>query len=398
MKITGIETIIPGDQSPLPEVVFVRVYTDIGVVGHGETYYTPRAVSEYIHEFLAPRILAAESGSPEAIWDIGYSAAARFGGRGLELRALSAIDIAVWDALALSLNVPLHVLLGGPSVSQIPVYNTCGGPSYGKSLRFGEISSRDGRYEDFDAFMNRPDELAADLVAEGFGGMKIWPFDRIAQRAGGQIISSEDLQTALLPFRKIREAVGSKINIMAEGHGLWSLSAAKRIAKELEQFEPSWIEDLILADSTEALLELKRSTSIPMVVSEYLISRFAYAPVIDQHAVDVVMIDPTWCGGITEARRIVALADAKRLSVTFHDCTGPFTLLAGVHLSFSSPNVMYQEVVRAYLKIVYPNFVDDLQLPEHGMYKPPTRPGIGAILQPDIVDRPGVTVQLSGSR
>ena len=97
---------------------------------------------------------------------------------------------------------------------------------------------------------------------------------------------------------------------MAEGHGLWSLSAAKRIAKELEQFEPSWIEDLILADSTEALLELKRSTSIPMVVSEYLISRFAYAPVIDKHAVDVVMIDPTWCGGITEARRIVALADA----------------------------------------------------------------------------------------
>ena len=72
-----------------------------------------------------------------------------------------------------------------------------------------------------------------------------------------------------------------------------------------------------------------------MVVSEYLISRFAYAPVIDQHAVDVVMIDPTWCGGITEARRIVALADAKRLPVTFHDCTGPFTLLAGVHLSFS---------------------------------------------------------------
>jgi len=398
MKVTGIETIIPGDQSALPEIVFVRVYTDIGVVGHGETYYTPRAVSEYIHEFLAPLIIATGSGSPEAIWEVGYRASARFGGRGLELRALSAIDIAIWDALALSVNLPLHVLLGGPSVSQIPVYNTCGGPTYAKSLKNSHTPSLDGRFEDYEAFLNRPGELAIELSDEGFKGMKIWPFDRIAITSGNQLISDDDLKTALMPFQKIREEVGSKINIMAEGHGLWSLTAAKQIARALEPFKPTWIEDLILADSTEALLDLKRSTTIPMLVSEYLISRFAYVPIIDQGAVDIVMIDPTWCGGITEARRIVSLADSKRLPITFHDCTGPFTLLAGVHLSFSSPNVIYQEVVRAYLNIVYPQFVDDLQLPDHGVFKPPTRPGIGAELQPDIDRRPGVEVRLTGAR
>ena len=398
MKVTGVETIIPGDQSPLPEIVFVRVYTDVGVVGHGETYYTPRAVSEYIHEYLAPRIIATKSGSPEAIWEVGYRASARFGGRGLELRALSAIDVAIWDALALSLNVPLHVLLGGPSVLQIPTYNTCGGPTYAKSWKLGDQSTRDGRFEDYDAFLNRPGELAIELVDEGFAGMKIWPFDRMAKTSGAQSILDDDLRTALQPFQKIREAVGSKIEIMAEGHGLWSLSAAKKIARALEPFTPTWIEDLILADSTDALLELKRSTTIPLLASEYLISRFDYVPIIDQHAVDHVMIDPTWCGGITEARRIVALADAKRLPVTFHDCTGPFTLLAGIHLCFSSPNASYQEVVRAYLNCVYPQFVDDLQLPERGVFKPPTRPGIGATLQPDIVSRPGVEVRLTGTR
>lgn len=115
-------------------------------------------------------------------------------------------------------------------------------------------------------------------------------------------------------------------------------------------------------------------------------------------AADIIMIDPTWCGGITESRRIVGLAEAARLPVTFHDCTGPFTLLAGIQLSFSSSNVLYQEVVRAYLHSVYPEFVDEMPTLQRGKYLPPTRPGIGAVLQPDIVNRPGVEVRLTGRR
>ncbi|NDE20095.1 MAG: mandelate racemase/muconate lactonizing enzyme family protein [Actinobacteria bacterium] len=398
MRLTGIETIIPGDGSPLPEIVFVRVHTDQGIVGHGETYYTPRAVAAYIHEFLAPKILTLGSASPEAVWELGYRTASRFGGRGLELRALSAIDVALWDALAVSVGLPLHVVLGGPSVDRVPVYNTCAGPSYGKSWKIGGGATGAGRFEDYDAFLQRPGELARELVAEGFAGMKIWPFDRFAHRAGAQHIAPEDLRAGLEPFEKIREAVGSQIEIMAEGHGLWSLPAAKKIARALEPFQPAWIEDLIVADNPDAIAELKRSTTIPLLVSEYLMSRFEYSPIIERGIADQVMIDPTWCGGITESRRIVALADAKRLPVTFHDCTGPFTLLAGVHLGFSSPNASYQEVVRAYLSEVYPQFVDDLPKPGRGAYVPPTRPGLGAVLQTDVVDRPGVEVQLTGKR
>ena len=398
MNITGIETIIPGEKSPLPEIVFVRVFTDDGVVGHGETYYTPRAVSEYIHEFLAPRLLATGKSAPEALWEHGYRSAARFGGRGLEMRALSAIDVALWDALSLSVNLPLHVMLGGPSVDQIRTYNTCGGPSYGKSWRPEFSDQSNQKYEDYEAFLHHPGELALELVKEGYAGMKIWPFDRMASSLGAHHIDPSDLRKGLAIFENIREAVGSKIEIMAEGHGLWSVMAAKTIAKALEPFQPAWLEDFILADSPAALLELKQSTSIPLLVSEYLISRFDYIPIIEQRAADVIMIDPTWCGGITEARRIVAIADAKRLPVTFHDCTGPFTLLAGLHLSFSSPNTLYQEVVRAYMHSVYSEFVDNLQLPINGIFSPPIRSGIGASLQPDLVKREGVEVRLTGSR
>ncbi len=391
MKIVAIETIVPGEQSPLPSLVLVRVHTDSGLVGCGETYYTPHAVSTYIHEFLAPLVMGMDATAPEALWDTAYRAAAKFGGKGLELRALSAVDLAAWDLVAQAAGMPLYNVLGGPVSPSVPTYNTCAGPTYGRGWRPGYGDASDaGRYDDLTGFLDRPAELAQELIDEGFAGMKIWPFDQIAKERGGTVITAADLARGLEPFRLIREAVGRRIDVMAEGHGFWSLGAAQAIAHGLEQYEPAWIEDLILADSPEALAELKRSTTIPVLASEYLMTRFEYAPMIRSGAVDHVMIDPTWCGGITEARRIIALADAARLPVTFHDCTGPFTLLAGIHLALSSTNASYQEVVRGYLRVVYPEFLDDPIELVDGRLLPPTRPGIGGALRSDVVDRPGV--------
>jgi L-alanine-DL-glutamate epimerase-like enolase superfamily enzyme len=391
MRIVALETIVPGERSQLPALVFVRVHTDDGLVGCGETYYTPRAVSTYIHEFLAPLVMGMDAAAPDAIWETAYRAAARFGGKGLELRALSAVDIAVWDLVGQAAQLPLYRVLGGPVRATVPAYNTCGGSTYGRAWRpgYGDASEV-GDLDDAAAFLLRPAELARELIDEGFAGMKIWPFDIIAQEHGGQTIEASAVARGLEPFRLIREAVGRDIEIMAEGHGYWSLGAAKVIAKGLEPFEPAWIEDLMLADCPESLAELKRSTSIPVLASEYLMTRFEHAAMIRAGAVDHVMIDPSWCGGITESQRIVALARAAQLPVTMHDCTGPFTLLAGIHLASSAPNATYQEVVRAYLRMVYPDFVDDRIELVDGHIVPPERPGIGAELKADLVDRAGV--------
>ena len=157
MKIIAIETIVPGELSQLPALVFVRIHTDDGLVGCGETYYTPRAVSVYIHEFLAPLVMGMDVSAPEAIWETVYSAAARFGGKGLELRALSAVDIAAWDLVAQAAEMPLYKVLGGPVRATVPTYNTCGGSTYGRGWRpgYGDASEV-GDLDDAAAFHSRP--------------------------------------------------------------------------------------------------------------------------------------------------------------------------------------------------------------------------------------------------
>jgi galactonate dehydratase len=156
-------------------------------------------------------------------WCLIYDLASRCGAKGVEIRALSALDIALWDLLGQAAGMPLYQVLGGLSHDQMPVYNTCAGPVSSRSLDRSEGIGKAGRWEDLDAFMTRADELAADLLSEGIRGMKIWPFDPSAARSGRERISLADLDAGLEPFRRIRQAVGRDMEIMVEGHGNWSL-------------------------------------------------------------------------------------------------------------------------------------------------------------------------------
>lgn len=182
------------------------------------------------------------------------------------------------------------------------------------------------------------------------------------------------------------------MEIMVEGHGHWSLPAAKRIARGVEEFQPLWIEDLIRPDNIEALVELGRSTSTPMLVSEMLQTRYAYRPMMDAGAADIVMVDPAWCGGISEARKIGHMAETRNLPVTFHDCAGPINLFAGLHLAFNAPNTMYQETVRAFIRTFYPDMITNNIDIQDGYAQRPIEPGLGTALLPDILTRPDASI------
>jgi L-alanine-DL-glutamate epimerase-like enolase superfamily enzyme len=149
------------------------------------------------------------------------------------------------------------------------------------------------------------------------------------------------------------------------------------------------------ADDVGALAELRQSTSIPLLVSEYLTTRYEYKPVLEQRAADILMIDPTWAGGITESKKIATMAETWKRPVAMHDCTGPFTLFAGLHLAINATNAVYQETVRAYLRVTYPNLVTDGVQVESGHLLAPTVPGLGTALLPEVRERPDVTVQTS---
>ncbi len=416
MKITKIETITLDDYN---NIVFVAVHTDEGLIGYGDTFYMTDAVRGYIHQFAAPMLLGRDPLAIELHWRRLYEVVAHIAGKGAEIRGLSAIDVALWDILGQAAGMPVWQMLGGAARDRIKTYNTCGGPTYGRQVRggtsYGTDVVADGKYEDLIAFMTRADELAEDLLSEGITGMKLWPFDYVAhtpgkwddwrtfrgltdpglQTLGGQRIDAGDLDRALEPFRKIRKAVGNKMEIMVEGHGFWSLPAAKKIAHALEEFEPYWIEDLMRADDIRALGELQHSTTIPVLASEYLTTRYEYLPVLEQRAADIIMIDPTWAGGITESKKIATMAETYKRPVAMHDCTGPFTLYAGVHLAINATNAVYQESLRSYLRITYPDLVTNIVTVEDGHILAPTAPGIGTALLPGIREREGTRVMVS---
>jgi L-alanine-DL-glutamate epimerase-like enolase superfamily enzyme len=227
--------------------------------------------------------------------------------------------------------------------------------------------------------------------------MKIWPFDQFADATNGQHITLDQLERGLEPFRQIRHAVGKKMEIAVELHSRWNLQSAIRIAEALEPIEPLWYEDPIRMDNADALAEFASKTRVPTTASETLTSRYAFRELLEKKAVGVVMLDPGWVGGISEARRIAGLAEAYHRPVAPHDCTGPVAYLAGTHLCLALPNAMIQEGVRAYYHGWYQDVVTELPDIQAGMVAAPSGPGLGSRLLPDFLGRPDVRVRTSGS-
>lgn len=398
MRITGIDTIQIEEYGNL---CWVEVHTDEGITGLGETFFGPKAVAAYIHETVAPRLLgkdplAIDRHSRTLIHDyyLGIS------GSGAEMRGASAIDIALWDIFGQVTGMPIYQLLGGLSRPKIRTYNTCAGYSYirtnkgQKSENWG-IGQSQGPYEDLDAFLHRADELAHSLLEQGINAMKIWPFDPPAERWEGLHITGPELDVALEPFRKIRKAVGNKMDIMVEFHSLWNLPTAKKIFAALEEFEPFWYEDPIKMNNFDALADLASSTRVPITASETIATRPVFRELMAKQAVGVVMLDLAWVGGISEARKIAAMAEAHSLPIAPHDCTGPIVYTASCHVSLNATNALVQESVRALYTGWYKDVVTELPKIENGFILPMEGPGLGTKLQPDLRSREGITVESS---
>ncbi|WP_246184900.1 mandelate racemase/muconate lactonizing enzyme family protein [Paracoccus aestuariivivens] len=243
--------------------------------------------------------------------------------------------------------------------------------------------------------MSRPAELAESLLESGISAIKIWPFDPHAAEFRGQHISAEGMRTALRPFEEIRKAVGDRMEIMLEMHSLWSLPAAKRIAIEVAAFNPTWFEDPIRMNNAQALAEFASTTNVWTCASETLGTRFAYKDYLDRDATHVVMADLCWTGGLTEGRKIAAMADTYHRPVAPHDCIGPVGFAAAIQMSFSQPNTLIQESVRAFYRGWYLELVTELPKIENGYVYPTEAPGLGLELQKSFFERPDLSIRES---
>ena len=401
MTIEAIETL---RLSEFGNLLWVHLHTDTGIVGLGETFFGPQAVEAHSHETVAPLLLGRDPLEIERISRQLQRGYLGFTGTGVEMRAASAIDLALWDIFGKSTGLPVWQLLGGLARPSVRIYNTCAGYKYirsndgQRSDNWGLPQKSDtGPYEDLDAFLNRADELARSLLDQGITAMKIWPFDPAAEASDGRFISDDDLEIALEPFRKIRAAVGGKMEIMCELHSLWDPGTAERIMTALAPLRPYWIEDPIKMTSAKDLACLRQRTRLPVCGSETLATRSAFREFLEADALDFVMLDLAWCGGLSEAKKIATLAETWNKPVAPHDCTGPVVLTASCHLSLNATNGLIQETVRAFTTGWYTEVVDTLPKIERGRVYPSRVPGLGLALKPERFAMPDCHRRLSAA-
>jgi len=353
MKITTVESFVHAD---FPNIIYIKIGTDAGVYGIGESYYFGRTVATFVEEFVAPTLIGLD---PANIESISRKLTTYIGAlsSGVEMRAKSAVDIALWDIKGKVEKKPIYQLLGGQS-KQLTIYNTCAGRGYMRksdqdSSAWG-ISDKNDQYEDLQAFLTDAGALAKELLAEGIGGMKIWPFDIYAEKNYGADITDEDLKKGLIPLQKVRDAVGEKISLMLELHALWSPVAAKKIFEATKDLNLTWIEDPIYPDLLDDYAILRGNGYAPIAHGETVSSMTRVNSFLKNDYIDVLTLDLGWCGGFTAGIKFSEAAKKYGKSIAPHDCSGPLGLIAGTHLSTAYENALVQETSRASLRTWYP--------------------------------------------
>ncbi|GKV65913.1 MULTISPECIES: mandelate racemase/muconate lactonizing enzyme family protein [unclassified Sporosarcina] len=379
MIITKVETIKLKEH---PRNLWIRIYTDEGIVGLGETNPKIGPVESMIHDVCAELLLGQNPLEIEKIWNDFYLAFNHHGYAGTEMRALSGIDIALWDILGKVAGLPVYRLLGGASREKIKVYNTC----------VGYMSNNDR-----DRFLTEPEKLAEELLSQGITVMKIWPFDELSREHGGQYISPDLLRKGIEPIQRIRKSLGSEMEIALEGHGRWNLPSAKRVLRSLEEYDLLWSEDLIRPDRIQNLKELKNETSIPVAASERLFTRFEYSQLMEEQAADIIIADIAWSGGISEVKKIANQAEIYQLPFAPHNCGGPVLHAATAHLCYNIPNLWMMETVRSFIDTHFNDIASGIPKVIDGYLKPSDKPGLGIELRPTVLERDDVLVRVSHS-
>jgi L-alanine-DL-glutamate epimerase-like enolase superfamily enzyme len=367
MRITKLETISYGWS------LWVRIHTDEGLIGLGETYLHSDPARTLIETLYGPALLGQDPLAIEAHWRRMFDQSNFAGSRGAEMRAISALDIALWDILGQACGQPIYQLLGGACRDRLRVYNTCG--------------SEEGL-----DFLVNPDAFAQNLLSHGIRAMKIWPFDGFARQTGGHYLTLPDLKQGLEPVRRIREAVGDEMEIAMEFHSHWDLQCAVRIAQALEDYRVLWLEDMLIPDNLDAYEHLAGATRLPLTVSERLQTRYAYLPVMQRKIARIIMPDVEWCGGISEAKKIAALAETFTLPIAFHNFGGPVLNFASAHVAASIPNLMILETGRCLLNQWTDEIITRPVVIQDGHMKLPEGPGLGTALSDALFRRHDVTV------
>lgn len=267
----------------------VEVETDDGIVGIGNVALAPRIAKQIIDLYLAPLVIGADPFDYEYLWQRMYRSTLAWGRKGIGMAAISAIDIAIWDIMGKATGRPVFKLLGGRTKKSIPCYAS-------KLYR-----------SDLDDMQRE----AQSYLDQGFQAMKM--------RFGyGPKDGTAGVRKNLDSVRAVREVIGDDVDLMLECYMGWNLEYAKRILPKLEEFQPRWLEEPVIADDIQGYAELNAMTTIPISGGEHEFTHFGFRDLLEARAVSVIQYDTNRVGGITAAHKINSLAEAYQVPVIPH--------------------------------------------------------------------------------
>ena len=269
--------------------LIVEVFTDAGHVGIGNAALAPRLVKETIDLYLAPLLVGADPFDSEFLWQHMYRKTMAFGRKGIGMTAISAIDIAIWDILGKACGQPVFKLLGGRTKQRIPVYAS---RLYSQPL-------------------DQLAEEASKYKKAGYRAMKL--------RFGwGPVDGAAGMQKNVELLRTVRQTVGDDVDIMADAYMGWSLDYAKRMIPLIEPFRLRWLEEPVIPDDARGYAALKAMSRVPIAGGEHAFTIYEFRDLLDTQALDYIQFDTNRVGGITQARKIAAMAEAHGVPVIPH--------------------------------------------------------------------------------
>lgn len=339
----------------------VRLRTDDGLEGVGEVRMVnhTKALLGYLEYALPAHVIGADPFDLEALaqrmWRSDYERAG-----GVVMSGLAAVEIACWDIIGKALNQPVYRLLGGAVRDRIKAY-------------------ANGWY----TVERTPEEFhaaARRVVERGYRALKVDPFG-----AGTYELDTEERRRALALVEAVRDAVGPDADLLIEMHGRFAPAAAVSIARDLERFNPAWIEEPVPPENLAALERVRREVTIPVASGERIHVRHEFRELFERQAADILQVDITGCGGLLEAKKIAGWAEAYYLLMAPHNVGGPISTAAALHLAAATPNFKIQEHFNDFGERHVKESAPGNPEVADGYFPLPSGPGLGVTLDADLV-------------
>ena len=375
MKIKDLKTFVVANPTPHfggRYFIFLKLITESGIEGVGEVYcstFGPHVIVKMIEDVFERHVEGTDPFRIETLWRNVY-------GRGYTLRpdvslmgVLSGLEIALWDICGKAVEKPVYELLGGKVHEKLRTY----------TYLYPKTETNDTMHGP--NVYNNPDlaaEVAAEYVAQGFTAIKFDPSGPYSAFDPRQP-SLEAIEGSELFCKRIREAVGSKADLLFGTHGQFTPAGAIRLARRLEAYDPLWFEEPIPPERPEEMAKVARQTSIPIATGERLSTKYEFARVLETGAASILQMALGRVGGILEAKKIAGMAEASYAQIAPHLYCGPIEGAANIQLSTCSPNFLLLEGIQRWDGF----HAEILKQPicwDSGYVIPPTQSGLGVEL------------------